>query len=207
MKRLAIASVAVGVLLAGFFAVLVVKNVPSTPTPLETEVVQLSSDGLMLWASVDEAAPTCEVKTADGVDVPLTTSGDGEVAKADMRYWYLFARSTKPVPAGEVRISCRSKAAGVQYAFSPRSSFVAFVGGLLGVVFSLLAFFALGTWLLTIGIRRRRAANTPPPGTTPPGNPPPGDLTPGGRGLGDLRPDYPPITYHPAERPGRPDGS
>jgi hypothetical protein len=194
MKRLAIASVAVGVLLAAFFAVLVVQNVPSTPKPIGSGVVQLSRNGLTLWASVDEAAPACGVKTAGDADVPLEIPGDGEVRKDGMGYWYLVARSTKSVPAGDYVVSCLSSAPGVKYAVSPRSSFVVFMASLLGAVFSLLIFFALGTRLLTIGARRRRKASTPPPG----------GLSTGASDPGNPHPDYPPITFHPAERPGRP---
>jgi hypothetical protein len=198
MKRLAIASVAVGVLLAGFFAVLVFRNVPTTPKPIDSGAVHLSRGGLTLWSSVDEAAPACTVKTAAGADVLLAVPGDGQIAKDGMEYWYEFARSAKSVPAGDYVVSCVSSAPGVKYAVSPRSSFVVFVASLLGVVFSLLAFFALGTYLLTIG-RRRRKASTPPPNT-----PPPGSLSMDAPDPGDPQPDYPPITFHPAAKPGRP---
>ncbi|MEV6413164.1 hypothetical protein [Kribbella sp. NPDC051718] len=158
MKRLAIASVAVGVLLAVFFAVLAVRNVPTTPKEIGAGPVHVSRDGLTLWASTDTVVPACEVKTAAGADVPLVIPGDGEVRKEGMAYWYSFARSTKAVPPGDYSVSCRADAPGIKYAVSPRSSFVAFVGYLLAVVFSLLGFFALGTYLLMIGARRRAAS-------------------------------------------------
>jgi hypothetical protein len=243
MKRLAIASVAVGVLLAGFFAVLVARNVPSTPEPIGAGAVHVSRDGLTLWASVDSVAPTCQVKTAGGADVPLEIPGDGEVTKDGMSYWYLVARSAKSVPAGDYVVSCLAEKPGVEYAAGPRSSFAIFLGSLLGAGFSLLGFFALGTYLLTIGARRRRAS-TPPPSNRPHRNPSPRSLTPGtsnsgatnpgatnpgtsnpgtsnpgtsnpgatnrstsnsgATNPGNAQPDYPPITFHPAENRDRP---
>ncbi|MFI5709777.1 hypothetical protein [Kribbella sp. NPDC051620] len=157
MKRLAIASVAVGVLLAGVFAVLVVRNVPTTPEEIGTGPTHVSRNGLTLWASTDGVVPACEVKTAAGATVPLVIPGDGQVQKDGMAYWYSFARSAKPVPAGDYAVSCRADAPGIKYAVSPRNSFVYFVGSLLGAGISLLGFFALGTYLLTIGARRRKA--------------------------------------------------
>ncbi|WBQ04021.1 hypothetical protein [Kribbella sp. CA-293567] len=196
MKRVALASFAVGAVLAAFFAVLLVRNLPSTPQPIGAGSVQLKKDGLQLWASVRAAEPACEVKNSAGSEVALTVATGSERITINDKSWYLVARSTDVVPAGDYTVSCVAADPGTTYAVGPRLSIGTFVLSILGLVFSLLIFIGLGVVLLVISSVRKR--KNQPGGTFPSGGP-------GYPRQGNTFPGYPPPGgYNPGPNPDRP---
>jgi hypothetical protein len=203
MKRAGIACFVVGAVLAAFFVVLIVRNAPSTPQPIGDGLVRLSKEGLTLWASEPDLTATCEVKAAGDVDVPLVADGSETIGINGVE-WYLVARSAEPVPPGEYVVSCIADDTDATFAAGPRSSILTFVLAILGVVFSLLIFIALGAILLAVGARRRR--KNKPGNTFPGGYPQPGGPQYGpGPQEGNAFPGYPPPgTYNPGPNPDRP---
>ncbi|WP_157630761.1 hypothetical protein [Kribbella catacumbae] len=201
MKRVAIASLAVGAVLAAVFVVLLIRNLPSTPQPVGGGSVHLSKEGLQVWASVPGAEPACDVKTSDGSVVALKITGGSEsITINDDKTWYLVARSVDKVPAGDYVVTCPATEAGPTYAVGPRVSIVAFVLSILGLVFSVLISVGLGTVLIVVDASRKRKN---PPGYTFPGSPPPGG--PQYPQSGNTFPGYPPPgTYNPGPNPDRP---
>jgi len=212
MKRAAIASFAVGAVLAAFFVVLLVRNLPSSPQPIGGGLVQTKKDGLQLWASRPGVKPACVVKTSAGAEVSLEIPSGSESITINGTSWYLVARSAEMVPAGNYVVSCTDAEPGTTYAAGPRSSIAIFVLSILGLVFSILIFVGLGTVLLVVGSRRNRRKSGP--GNTFPGNPPgypqPGGPQSGypqsGGAQGNTFPGYPPPTYNPGPNPDHPQG-
>ncbi|NEA36600.1 hypothetical protein [Streptomyces sp. SID13031] len=206
MRRVGIASFVVGAALAVFFVVMIVRSAPSMPKPIGDGVVHVSKKGLTLWASQPGVKATCEVKTAGGVDVPLEVESGSESLEINGTAWYLVARSTEVVPAGDYVVNCIDDGSDTTYAVARRSSIGIFVLSILGLVFSVLIFVILGTTLLAAGSRRsKRNPNITfrdgPPNYPPPGGPqygPPGPQ-------GNTFPGYPPPnTYNPGPNPDRP---
>lgn len=198
LPKIAIACFAVGVLVVGFFVWRIVVTAPRTPQPIEGGVVHLKKEGLTIYASIPVLTPPCKVQDANGDDVPIKPPTGSETITINGESWYVVARSTQTVPAGDYSISCTDDETSATYAAGPKSSVVAFVLSILGVVFAMLIFGGLGSALLVAGVvkkrRRNRPANTfpgPPPGA--PGNYPPQNLT------------FPaPPPYNPGPNPDRP---
>jgi hypothetical protein len=220
MRRLGIASFVIGAVLVAFFGVLIVRNLPSTPKPIEGGLVHLSRDGLTLWASEDHVPAECEVKGPDGSDVPLVSDESTSLQINDGE-WFSVARSAKAVPPGDYAINCvavgfTADTVDVTFSAAPRMSVLIFVLAILGAVFSLMGSLALGSVFLTAASRRRRRDSVrggPPPGyPQAPGYPqPPGypQYGPGGQQGpqygGSNFPGYPPpSTYRPGPNPDRP---
>jgi len=170
MKRLAIASFAVGAVLAAFFIILIVRSAPSAPQPVGGGLVHLSDDGMKIYASRPDALPACEVKTTAATDVPLRAGGSERIGINGVN-WYLVAQSVEVVPAGDYVVSCVDAEPDTTYAVAPKSSIVLFVVSILGLVFSLLIFVILGVVLLVVGSRRKRTngGGYQPPGYYNPG--------------------------------------
>lgn len=185
-----IACLVVGVLLAGFFAWRIVQTAPHTPQPIENGTVHLKKEGLTIYSSVPVLTPPCKVQDADGNDVPTERPHGSETITINGNSWYVVARSTEPVPAGDYSISCTDDETSATYSAGPKSSVAAFVLSILGAVFSLLIFVGLGATLLIVHAvrknRRNRPTNTfpgPPPNTYQPNPthtfPPPPPYNPG----------------------------
>ncbi|NIK62136.1 hypothetical protein [Kribbella shirazensis] len=172
LPTIAIACLVIGVLVTGFFVYRIVVTVPGTPQPIEAGMVHLEKEGLTIYASVPVLTPACEAQDASGNDVPLKGPTGSETITINDDTWYVVARSTQPVPAGDYSISCTDDETSATYAAGPKSSVVAFVLSILGAVFSFLIFVGLGATLLTVGAVRKRRGNRPTntfPG--PPGAP------------------------------------
>ncbi|TCC27475.1 hypothetical protein [Kribbella speibonae] len=202
LPKIAVACFVVGALVVGFFVWRIVVTAPRTPQPIEDGVVHLTKEGLTIYASIPVLTPPCEVQDADGNDVPIKPPTGSETITINGESWYVVARSTRTVPAGDYSISCTDDETSATYAAGPKSSVVAFVLSILGTVFSFLIFLGLGITLLAVGAvkkrRRNRPANTFPnqPGPYQPGTypyPPPQNHT---------FPEPPP--YNPGPNPDRP---
>jgi hypothetical protein len=201
MKRAAIASFAVGAVLAAFFVILLVRNLPSSPQPISGGGFKVEKAGIQLWSSRPGADPDCVVLRVLGPRVEMDPPSGSESITINGTTWYLVARSAVMVPAGNYQISCPAPKPGATYAVGPRVSIATFVLSILGLVFSILIFVGLGTVLLVIGSRRNRRKSGP--GNTFPGNPP-GYPQPGGP-PGNTFPGYPPATtYNPGPNPNHP---
>ncbi|MEU8225964.1 hypothetical protein [Kribbella sp. NPDC048915] len=165
LPKVAIACFVVGAILAGFFVWRIVDTAPRSPQPIEAGVVHLKKEGVTIYASVPVPTPPCEVRDADGNDVPVERPGGSETITINGDSWYVVARSTQPVPAGDYSISCTDDETSATYAAGPRSSVLGFVLSIFGLVFSLLIFIGLGVTLLGVGAlkqRRARRGNTFP---------------------------------------------
>ena len=203
LPKLAVACFVIGAIVVGFFVWRIVVTAPRTPQPIEDGVVHLTKPGLTIYASVPVLTPPCEVQDANGNDVPIKPPSGSETITINGESWYVAARSTQTVPAGDYSISCTDDETSATYAAGPRSSVVAFVLSILGTVFSFLIFIGLGITLLTVGAvkaaRRKRPANTFPGQPGAPGNyyppmPPPQQQ----------HTFPPPPPYHPGPNPDRP---
>ncbi|HEY3513713.1 MAG TPA: hypothetical protein VGL36_31340 [Kribbella sp.] len=174
LPAIGIACFVVGVLLAGFFVWRIVVTAPRTPQPIEGGMVHLKKEGLTIYSSVPVLAPPCTVKDASGNDVPTKRPGGSETITINGDTWYVVARSTSTVPAGDYSISCTDSETSATYAAGPKSSVAAFVLSIFGVVLSLLIFIGLGATFLAIGLvrknRNRRPTNTFPTQPGAPGN-------------------------------------
>lgn len=196
LPKIAVACFVVGALAVGFFVWRIVATAPRTPQPIEDGVVHLKKEGLTIYASIPVLTPPCEVRDADGNDVPIKRPTGSETITINGESWYVVARSTRAVPAGDYSISCTDDQTSATYAAGPKSSVAAFVLSILGTVFSFLIFLGLGITLLTVGAvkqrRRNRPATTfPEPGASP--YPPPQNHT------------FPaPPPYNPGPNPDRP---
>jgi hypothetical protein len=181
----AIACFVIGLGLAGFFTYRIVATAPRSPQPIEAGVVHLEKEGLTIYASIPVLTPPCQAKDSSGADVPLTPAKGSEQITINSSTWYVVARSTDPVPAGDYSISCTDAETGATYAAGPRMSVVAFVVSILGAIFSFLIFVGLGIVLLVVGaVRNRRRSRPGPTFPTQPGS------------------GHPP--YHPGPNPDRP---
>lgn len=200
LQWVGIACLVVGALVAGFFAWRIVVTAPRTPQPIENGTVHLKKEGLTIYSSVPVLAPPCKVQDTDGNDVPVKRPSGSETISINGNSWYVVARSTEPVPAGDYHISCTDDETSATYSAGPRSSVAAFVLSILGAVFSLLIFIGLGATLLAIGAvrknRNRRPTNTFPGQPGAPGNYP---LPPQ-----PTHPFPPPQPYNPGPNPDRP---
>lgn len=188
----AIASFVIGLAAAGFFVVRIVDTAPRSPQPIGSGSVHLDEEGLTIYSSRPVLRPPCEVKDANGSDVPLTSPTGSETITINNDTWYVISRSVVPVPAGDYVVSCPDDQTTATYAVGPRSSVLGFVGSIFGLLGSLFVFFGLGITLLIIAVVKHRRTNRPqPPLMQPPGPPFPG---------------YPPSTYNPGPNPDRPQG-
>ncbi|MEV6413165.1 hypothetical protein [Kribbella sp. NPDC051718] len=186
MKRAGIASFVVGAMLAVFFVVLIVQNMPNTPKPLEHGLARLSTKGLTIWSSESRSRASCKVRTTAGAEVLLERQSGSETFEIDGVAWYLIARSAEVVPAGDYLVDCSEADSDATYAVARRSSFGATMLSVLGLIATLLIFTALGTILCVLGGRRRKPNPNltfrpiqpgyqqpgPPPGYQQPGRPP-----------------------------------
>ncbi len=193
---IAIASFVIGLGLAGFFAFQIVRTAPSSPDQIGSGgSVHLDEEGLTIYSSVPVPRPPCEVKDSTGSDVPMTSPKGSETITINDDTWYVIARSTAPVPAGDYVVSCGEDVNSASYAVGPRASVMGFIGAIFGLLGSLFIFFGLGAVLLIIHFIKRSRAKRPPTNNYPPqqGNYPP-------------QPSYypPPSTYHPGPNPDRP---
>jgi hypothetical protein len=214
MKRLGVASFVVGGLLAAFFTVLLVLNLPSSPKPVAGGVVHLDDAGVKIYASEPGVEPACEVKTASDGEVELEVPSGNESLTINGKSWYLIAQSVDKVPAGDYVVSCVETEPGTTFAVGARDSIAIFVVSILGLIFSVLIFAVLGTILLAVGGRRNRRGR---PGNTFPtqgfpyqgGYPQqPGGAQYGPGQQGNSFPGYPPPgTYNPGPNPDRPQDS
>ena len=201
LPKLAVACFVIGAIVVGFFVWRIVVTAPRTPQPIENGVVHLKKEGLTIYASVPVLTPPCEVQDANGNDVPIEPPSGSETITINGDSWYVVARSTHTVPAGDYSISCTDDETSATYAAGPRSSVVGFVLSILGTVFSFLIFLGLGiTFLVVWGVKKARAnrpAHTFPgqpgaPGNYPPVRPQPNHTFP------------PPPPYNPGPNPDRP---
>ncbi|WP_427884974.1 hypothetical protein ACQHIV_22605 [Kribbella sp. GL6] len=202
LPTLAILCFVIGAALTAFFVYRIVVTAPHSPQPIEGGTVHLKKEGLTIYSSVPVLAPPCTVKDANGNDVPTKRPGGSETITINGNTWYVVARSTSTVPAGDYSISCTDSETSATYAAGPKSSIAAFVLSIFGTVFSLLIFIGLGATFLAIGLvrksRSRRSTNTFPTQPGAPGNYPP--------------PNYPqqshtfpaPPPYNPGQNPDRP---
>lgn len=197
LPKIAIACFVLGALVVGFFVWRIVLTAPRTPQPIEGGVVHLKKEGLTIYASIPVLNPPCEVQDGGGNDVPIKPPTGSETITINGESWYVVARSTETVPAGDYSISCTDDETSATYAAGPKSSIFAFVLSILGVVFSMLIFGGLGSALLVAGVvkkrRRNRPANTFPTQPGAPGNYPQQNHT------------FPaPPPYNPGPNPDRP---
>jgi hypothetical protein len=207
---IAIACFVVGLAVSGFFVSRIVKNVPETPTSVESGPVQLEKEGLTVYASQPVLTPPCEAKDASGADIPLERPSASETITLNSRTYYVVARSVNPVPPQSVSVSCTDGDTNATYFAGPRMSVVSFVLSILGAVFAFLIFVIAGVILLVVDTTKRRRANRPantfpgsgnPPGNTYPGNQPP-------QYPGNQPPQYPGNTFpgnQPPQHPGQQD--
>jgi hypothetical protein len=195
----AIACFVVGTVLTGFFVWRIVATAPKSPTPIDGGVVHLEKEGLTIYSSVPVLQPPCTAKDSSGADVPLKQPSGSEQISLGGDTWYVVARSTNPVPAGDYSVSCVDPESSATYAVGPRSGVLAFVLSIFGAIGSFLIFFILGGVLLGIGVMKNRRRNRP--GNTFPGNPPgpgaPGNYPPPGN-------TFPTQPYNPGPNPDRP---
>ncbi|GAB2653076.1 hypothetical protein [Kribbella swartbergensis] len=198
----AIACFVIGLGLAGFFTYRIVATVPRTPQPIEDGVVHLDKEGLTVYASIPVLTPPCQAKDSSGADVPLTPAKGSEQITVNSATWYVVARSTDPVPAGDYSISCTDDETGATYAAGPRMSVVGFVVSILGAIFSFLIFFGIGIVLLVVGAVRNRRRNRPFPG--PPQQGAPGTYPPPGHTFPTQHPGTGHPPYQPGPNPDRP---
>ncbi|HZX04571.1 hypothetical protein [Kribbella sp.] len=212
---LAISCFVVGAVLTAFFVWRIVVTAPSSPQPIEGGTVHLKKDGLTIYASVPVLTPPCTVKDASGNDVPTKKPGGSETITINGDTWYVVAKSTATVPAGDYSISCTDSETSATYAAGPKSSLGAFVLSIFATVFSLLIFIGLGVTFLAIGLvrknRSRRGANTFPAQPGAPGNYPPSNYPPGNYPQQPMPPQQantfpPPPPYNPGQNPDRPQG-
>ncbi|MET9268694.1 hypothetical protein [Kribbella sp. NPDC003557] len=201
LPKLAVACFVVGAVVVGFFVWRIVVTAPRTPQPIDDGVVHLTKEGLTIYASIPVLNPPCEAQDASGNDVPIEPPNGSETITINGDSWYVVARSTQTVPAGDYSISCTDDETGATYAAGPKSSVVGFVLSILGTVFGFLIFIGLGITFLTVGAvrtaRRNRPTNTFPgqpgaPGNYPPMPPPQQHTFPA------------PPPYHPGPNPDRP---
>jgi hypothetical protein len=211
LPTIAIACFVVGVLLTGFFVWRIVVTAPRSPQPIENGRVHLTKDGLTIYSSIPVLAPPCTVQDANGNDVPTKKPGGSETITINGNSWYVVARSTETVPAGDYSIRCSDDETSATYAAGPKSSVLSFVVAILGTVFSFLIFMGLGGTLLAVGAVRKNRRNRP--GTTFPGQPGapgnypgPGYQQPGNQQPGNPQPGYqqPPGQTFPAPPPYNP---
>ncbi|TDO51297.1 hypothetical protein EV643_10334 [Kribbella sp. VKM Ac-2527] len=211
---IAIACFVVGLAVSGFFVSRIVKNVPETPTAVESGPVQLEKEGLTVYASQPVLTPPCEAKDASGSDIPLKQPSASETITLNSRTYYVVARSVNPVPPQSVSVSCTDGDTNATYYVGPRMSVVAFVLSILGAVFAFIIFVIAGVILLVVDTTKRRRSNRPgntfpgsgnPPGNTYPGNQPP--QFPGNTFPGNQPPPYPtqpPGNPYPGNQPPYP---
>lgn len=206
LPTLAIVCFVIGAALTAFFVWRIVVTAPHSPQPIEGGTVHLKKEGLTIYSSVPVPAPPCTVKDANGNDVPTKRPGGSETITINGDTWYVVARSTSPVPAGDYSISCTDSETSATYAAGPKSSVAAFVLSIFGTVFSLLIFVGLGATLLAIGLirknRSRRPTTTFPTQPGAPGNYPPADYPQQPMPPQHTFPAPPP--YNPGQNPDRP---
>jgi hypothetical protein len=210
LPKLAIACFAVGALVVGFFVWRIVVTAPRTPQPIENGEVHLAKEGLTIYASIPVLTPPCKVQDAAGNDVPVSSPHGSETITINGDSWYVVARSVATVPAGDYSMSCTDDETSAIYAVGPKSSVLAFVLSIFGVVLGALIFIGLGVTFLTVGAvrrnRRRRAGNTFPvtqvgaAGNYPSGPGQPGSYLPPQSG----HTFPPPPPYNPGPNPDRP---
>ncbi|RZT28164.1 hypothetical protein EV649_1940 [Kribbella sp. VKM Ac-2569] len=169
LPKIGIACFVVGAIVVGFFVWRIVVTAPRTPQPIEGGVVHLKKEGLTIYASIPVLNPPCEVQDPNGNDVPIKPPSGSETITINGESWYVVARSTQTVPAGDYSISCTDDETSATYSAGPKSSVFAFVLSILGTVFSFLIFLGLGITFLTVGAVKKRRRNRPP--NTFPGQP------------------------------------
>jgi hypothetical protein len=153
----AVALLAVGLVLTGFFAWKAFVNRPASPQPVEAGPVRLDREGLTIYSSQPVLRPPCEVKDSTGADIPLEAPSGSETITVNSGTWYVVLRSAEPVPAGEYSVSCSDDETNATYAAGPRFSVLGFAFALLGAIGSFVVFGLLGTVILVVvGVKRRR---------------------------------------------------
>lgn len=175
----AIAVLAVGLALSGFFLWKAIDSRPSLPKPIGAGPVQLDREGLTIYSTQQVLQPSCQAKDASGADIPLERIQGTEEITVNSSTWYVVLRSADPVPAGAYSVTCTG--AEGTYGVGPRASVLGFIGYVLGAIGSFLLFGLTGVLILVLStVRRRRAraaASTfgaPPPYPGAPQQPYPG---------------------------------
>lgn len=169
LTRIAIACFVVGLALTGFFVWRMVVNLPHTPQSIQAgERVRLDKPGLTIYSSVPVLRAPCTVTDAHAAEVPVYQPKGSETITLNGDTWYVVAKSTHKVPAGEYAVTCADTETSATYAVGPHSSVVQFVLSIFGAIGSFLLFTILGVVLLAIGVSRgRRNRNQPMPPTGP----------------------------------------
>jgi hypothetical protein len=203
LPKIAVACFVVGALAVGFFVWRIVATAPRTPQPIEDGVVHLKKEGLTIYSSIPVLNPPCEVQDPDGNDVPIKPPTGSETITINGESWYVVARSTQTVPAGDYSISCTDDETSATYSAGPKSSIFAFGGSIVGTVVSFIVFLGLGITFLSVGAakqrRRNRPSNTFPGQPGAPGNYPYPPVPP------QQNHTFPaPPPYNPGPNPDRP---
>lgn len=152
----AIAVLAVGLALSGFFLWKAIDGRPSLPKPIGAGPVQLDREGLTIYSTQQVLQANCQAKDASGADVPLQRPLGTEEITVNSSTWYVVLRSVNSVPAGAYSVTCTGSEG--TYGVGPRASVLGFIGSVLGAIGSFLFFGLTGVLILVLAaVKRRRA--------------------------------------------------